>query len=144
MTHKTTSATPQPKHYHDVLPMEIWQECWKFKAYQEVKDIRLAGKKSLVGAHQEVIKERDLEKLRIPEADRLAFYDRGKLKELEERVCRYKNYITTWDVVWEEPYYEHLHASWKEWLFYHAPIYFPSQPQENFRKKYSDLLYRIK
>jgi len=142
MTHKT-SATPLLKRYYDVLSMEIWQECWKFKAYQEVRNIRLAGKRSLVGAHQEEVEERDLEKLRIPEADR-GFHDRQKLKELEERVCRYESYIISWDVEYKEPYYEHLHASWKEWLFYHTSIYFPSQPQENFRKKYSDLLYRLK
>lgn len=113
-------------HYYDVLPMEIWQECWKFKAYQETRNNRLASQKYMVSTCQRITKKKELEELSMKEDDRW-FCDRQRLSFLENDEMYAMMNLENWDVKKWEPYSKHLQISWEKWLFYHTPIHFPAK-----------------
>ena len=121
------------KYYYDCLPMEIWQECWKFKAYQEIRNDRLIKKKTLIRIRKAATRRRELEESRVKSEDR-TFYDRQDLAELEINELNAQIYEENWQVEKGTSFYkDHLHASWKGWLFYHTPIHF--QPKKKIRLK---------
>ena len=117
--------TAAPKYY-DCMPMEIWQECWKFKAYQESKNVRLETQRKLILYHKEAIQERKAEELRVKPEDR-TFYDRQGLAELKHVELYQKKSVEEFKIKNMYSYQDKLHHSWKEWLFYQTPIHFPKK-----------------
>ena len=116
------------KYYYDCLSMEIWQECWKFKTCQETRNSRLATQKELNLAHKEAIQKREAEELRLKTDASLYFHDDDQdLRFLKEQELHTKNYAEAWVVEIPRGCENDLEDSWKDWLFYHTPIDFPTK-----------------